>query len=61
MSKVVPIVSISPDGTVTHYPSIKEATQQTGINGGILSRVANFGKVWHGLKWMREEDYNDGR
>lgn len=57
----VPVVSIAPDGTVTHYPSIHEAAKQEGANIGIVSRVTNFGKVWHGKKWMREEDYNNER
>ena len=62
MSKAIPVVSIAPDGTVTHYPSIHAAAKQEGVNIGIVSRMANFGKVWHGKRWMREEDYdNNGR
>ena len=57
----VPVVSIASDGTVTHYPSIYAAAKQEGVNIGIVSRVTNFGKVWRGKKWMREEDYNNGR
>ena len=61
MSRVVPIVSIAPDGTVTHYPSVDAAAKHEGVNGGIVSQKANFGKVWHGKLWMREEDYNNGQ
>lgn len=61
MSKVVPVVSIAPDGTVTHYPSVKAAAVQECANCGIVSQKASFGKVWHGKLWMREEEYNNGR
>ena len=60
MSKAVPVVSIAPDGTVTHYTSVKAAAAHEGVNCGIVSQKANFGKVLHGKLWMREEDYNDG-
>ena len=60
MSNPVPVVSIAPDGTVTHYPSVKAASVQEGVNSGIISQKANFGKVLHGKLWMREEDYNNG-
>lgn len=57
----VPVVSIAPDGTVTRFPSIHAAAEHEGVNIGIVSQKANFGKVWHGKLWMREEDYNNGR
>ena len=57
MSNPVPVVSIASDGTVTHYPSVKAAAVQEGVNCGIISQKANFGKVRQGKLWMREEDY----
>ena len=57
-SKKIPVVSISQDGTVTHYPSIKEAANEIGASMGQISQAINFGFKCHGMAWKRGDEYN---
>lgn len=57
-SNKIPVVSISQDGTVTHYPSIKEAAKEIKASMGHISQAINFGFKCHGMIWKREDEYN---
>ena len=59
MRKPVPVISISSDGTIMHYPTMQEAAKHTGINQGAISYAANFGKISHGMRWIREDEYKE--
>lgn len=54
----IPIVSISPDGMVTHYPSIKEAAQAVGTSTSLISQAVNFGKPCRGMVWKKAGEYD---
>ena len=55
-SNKVPVVSISPDGERTYYPSIKEAAEAIHASAGHISQAVNFGFKCHGMMWERVED-----
>lgn len=55
-STKIPVVSISPDGTVTHYPSIKEAAKAIGTSTSFISQAVNFGHKCHGMVWKKERE-----
>ena len=50
----IPVVSISPDGERTHYPSIKEAAKEVHASMGHISQAVNFGFKCHGMVWKKE-------
>ena len=56
MNQKIPIISISPDGTVTHYPSIKEAAQAVGTSTSLIYQAVNFGHKCRGMAWKKESD-----
>lgn len=54
----VAVVSISPDGTVTHYPSIKEAAKVIGTSTSFISQAVNFGKPCRGMVWKKAGEHD---
>ena len=54
----IAVVSISPDGTVTHYPSIKEAAKAIGTSTSFISQAVNFGKQCRGMMWKKAGEYD---
>jgi hypothetical protein len=56
MNPKIPVVSISPDGERTHYPSIKEAAKAVNASMGHISQAVNFGRKCHGMVWEKVEE-----
>ena len=59
MSKKIPVVSISPDGERTHYPSINDAAKAVHASTGHIFRAVHFGHMCHGMRWVKEGEEDD--
>ena len=57
-SNKVPVVSISPDGERTYYPSVKEAAEAIHASAGQISQAINFGFKCHGMIWKKVGEDN---
>ena len=55
MSRKMPVVSISPDGERTHYPSLIEAAKAIKASTAQIFRAINYGYTCHGMVWEKEE------
>lgn len=54
MNPKIPVVSISPDGEITHYPSINDAAKAIHASTGQIYRAVNFGGNCHGMGWKKD-------
>ena len=54
-----PVIRIDPDGTETRYPSIKDASESTGIGMPQITRAYLFEWKCHGFYWQKEEHNAD--
>lgn len=50
-----PVIRIDPDGAETHYPSVKAASEATGIGMSQITTACLFGWKCHGFYWRKEE------
>ena len=55
MNRAVPVVSISPDGERTYYPSIKDAAAAVGVSTSSIGYAVNFDHPSAGLRWERAD------
>lgn len=55
MMPKVPVVSITPDGERTHYPSIREAAKSIHASTRQINDAIYFGYKCHGMVWEKEE------
>lgn len=48
-----PVIRIDPDGTRTHYPSVKQAPEANGIGMSQISTACLFEWKCHGFYWRK--------
>lgn len=54
MMPKIPVVSISPDGERTHYPSIKEAAKAIHASTRQIHDAIYHGAKCHGMVWEKD-------
>lgn len=56
---VKPVISIRDDGTITEYPSMKEAAKAMGVRPSQIALACNTTRKCHGLEWWKKEDLDE--